>query len=51
MYVNIETTDNGFIVRVTPNGQFEKTEVRVYTKFSDVMKWLKQLLEPEPESK
>jgi hypothetical protein len=49
VYVSIEKTDNGYIVRVNREVPYGPTdsETRVYNKFSEVVKYVKSVMEPE----
>jgi hypothetical protein len=49
MYVSIEKTDNGYIVRINYD-QMMNSETRVYNKLSDAIKYIKGVLEPEQQS-
>lgn len=52
MYITIESTENGFITRQnneSSTGEYQKPEVRVYTKSTEVIKYLTKLLESETE--
>ena len=52
MYITIEIIENGFITRMnqeSSSGEYQKQEVRVYSKSTEVIKYLTKLFESEKE--